>query len=134
MMDTNLGLVLLGAGLATAILLCVGLLVRRSARRRKRPRVVEAPNSHYRSRGVQNLLDRERWEGIRIDRLHEVNAEEVRALLARVRANGVRGLAPSDRAFLDRMVTAVGTDGPAEPAPPDVDIASGGVSPPVQSG
>ncbi len=95
---------------------------------------MEAPNSHYQSRGVQNLVDQERWEGIRIDRLHEINAEEVRALLARIRENGVRGLSPSDRAFLDRMVTAVGTVGPEKPPRAEFGLAPGPVNPPPQPG
>lgn len=133
-MESTLTLALLGGAVAIALGACAALMVRRRARRRKRPRVVEAPNSHYQSRGVQNLVDRERWEGIRIDRLHEINAEEVRALLARVRENGVRGLSPSDRAFLDRMVTAVGTVGPEKPPRADFGLAAGALNPPAQPG
>ena len=83
---------------------------------------------------MQNLLDQERWEGIRIEQLHEINAEEVRALLARVRENGVRCLAPSDRAFLDRMVTAVGTVGPTKPRRAEFGMSPSPVNPPPQPG
>jgi hypothetical protein len=133
-MESTLALALLGGGLTIVGGVCAALILRRRAQRRNRPRVVEAPNSHYHSRGVQNLVDRERWEGIRIDRLHEINADEVRALLARVRENGVRGLSPSDRAFLDRMVTAVGTVGPEKPPRAEFGPTPGPVTPPPQPG
>lgn len=133
-MESTLALALVGGGLTLVVGVCTALLMRRRARLRRRPRVVEAPNSHYQSRGVQNLVDQERWEGIRIDRLHEINAEEVRALLARIRENGVRGLSPSDRAFLDRMVTAVGTVGPEKPPRAEFGLAPGPVNPPPQPG
>ena len=133
-MESTLAFALLGGGLTVIAGITTALLLRRRARRRNRPRVVEAPNSHYQSRGVQNLVDQERWEGIRIDRLHEINAEEVRLLLARVRENGVRGLSPSDRAFLDRMVTAVGTVGPEKPPRSDFGLPTGAVSPPARTG
>ena len=133
-MESTLAFALLGGGLTLVVGVVTALLLRRRARRRKRPRVVEAPNSHYPSRGVQNLVDHERWEGIRIERLHEINAEEVRLLLARVRENGVRGLSPSDRAFLDRMVTAVGTVGPEKPPRADFGLSPAPVSSRVQPG
>lgn len=131
-MESTLALALGGGTIVFAV--CAALVLRQRAQRRTRPRVVEAPNSHYQSRGVQNLMDRERWEGIRIARLHEVNADEVHALLARIRENGVRGLSPSDRAFLDRMVTAVGTDGPDRPPRSEVSMTPGPVNPPPQPG
>lgn len=124
--------------LASALLLLVGvgvaLILRRRARRRRKPRVVEAPNSHYQSRGVQNLVDRERWEAMRMDQLHEINREEVVALLARIRENGVRTLSPSDRAFLDRMVAAVGTEGPKKQGGGGLGLPPRPVSPPPQPG
>ena len=46
-----------------------------------------------------------RWEAIDTALLHELNRQEVEALLRRVRAEGVRGLSQAERAFLDRMLT-----------------------------
>ena len=44
-----------------------------------------------------------RWKGIVLDTLHELNREEVVRLLAKVEAEGVGNLRPSERQFLDRM-------------------------------
>jgi membrane associated rhomboid family serine protease len=55
-----------------------------------------------------SLSDRtalDRWEAIDTALLHELNRQEVEALLRRVRAEGVRGLSQAERAFLDRMAT-----------------------------
>ena len=46
-----------------------------------------------------------RWEAIDTALLHELNRQEVEALLGRARAEGVRGLSEVERAFLDRMAT-----------------------------
>jgi len=96
--------------------------------------MVEAPNSHYESRGVRNLVDRDRWEAIRLERLHEVNREEVCALLARIRESGVSDLAPSERAFLDRMVEAFGTTAPRRGGRTDRRSLPGGLSSGAQPG
>lgn len=74
------------------------------ARRRERRRVVEAPNSHYDPRAVRNLETRERWAEIRIDRVHEINREEVERLLIKADALGVDALRPRERQFLDVML------------------------------
>ena len=66
-------------------------------------RVVERPNSHYASPGVRNQLDRERWGGIAVQRLHPLNQEEVERLLRVVDAEGIKALSPKDRLFLDNM-------------------------------
>ena len=46
-----------------------------------------------------------RWEAIDTAMLHELNRQEVEMLLAKARAEGVRGLSQTERAFLDRMAT-----------------------------
>lgn len=66
-------------------------------------RRVEAPNSHYSSRGVRNQEDRERWGGIHLPELHPLNQEEVERLLEVVDADGVSSLSGRDRLFLDNM-------------------------------
>lgn len=97
----------------------------RIAQRRR----VEKPNSHYVSQGVQNQLDRHRWEGIRQLHLHPVNRDEVDRLLALVDAVGVHALTRRERQFLDNMARprqGEGTSGnpsaPTSSAPP---ISSG---------
>ena len=47
----------------------------------------------------------QRWAAIDTSLLHELNRQEVEHLLRRVRAEGMRGLTPAERAFLDRMAT-----------------------------
>jgi membrane associated rhomboid family serine protease len=71
--------------------------------RKKRTRRVEAPNSAYQSQGAKDWEDRESWHSIHLEALHELNREEVERLLEKVEALGVKGLTPSERAFLDRM-------------------------------
>lgn len=111
-MELDVGAVALalGGAIVGAALVTVVLRIRRRARRK--PRIVEAPNSHYRAPGVADLMDRERWESIRLERLHELNREEVRALLGRLKADGIRALSRSDRDFLDRMARVAGTHRP----------------------
>ena len=77
----------------------------RSWRRRRAVarRRVEAPNSHYSSKGVRNQEDRERWGDIRLPTLHPLNQEEVVRLLATVDVDGVKALSGRDRLFLDNM-------------------------------
>ena len=66
-------------------------------------RRVEAPNSHYSSRGVREREDRERWGRIDLSRLHPLNRDEVRRLLAVVDVDGAAALSTKDRIFLDNM-------------------------------
>ena len=77
------------------------------ANRRKRLAVsgrrVEAPNSHYSSRGVRDREDRERWGRIDLSRLHPLNRDEVRRLLAVIDVDGVGALSAKDRVFLENM-------------------------------
>lgn len=90
----------------TAALVVVVTLYLRARKAQGKSRRVEGPNSEYRSQYVRDLEARERWEGLELDRLHEVNREEVEKLLAKLRATSVRALTPTERAFLDRMVEA----------------------------
>jgi hypothetical protein len=94
---------LLGANL---VILGVTIALYRKTKKAQAKRRVEAPNSQYKSQYVMDLESRERWEALALDRLHEVNREEVEKLLVRLRASGVRALTTSERAFLDRMVEA----------------------------
>lgn len=66
-------------------------------------RRVEAPNSHYSSRGVREREDRERWGRIDLTRLHPLNRDEVRRLLSVVDLDGVASLTSKERVFLDNM-------------------------------
>lgn len=75
----------------------------RERRKLKARRVVEKPNSHYKSKGVSDVESKHRWSSIPVDRLHEINREEVESLLEKVTRLGVNSLSPSERAFLDRM-------------------------------
>lgn len=74
------------------------------ARRRERRRVIEAPNSHYNPRAVQNMETRERWADIRIEQVHEINRGEVERLLVKADALGVDALRDRERQFLDVML------------------------------
>ena len=78
----------------------------RRARKAERKRRVEAPNSQYKSQYVLDLESRDRWESLDLDRVHEVNREEVERILAKLKATSVPALTRQERAFLDRMVEA----------------------------
>ncbi|RMH15901.1 MAG: hypothetical protein D6701_09565 [Gemmatimonadetes bacterium] len=85
-----------------------GALIHRAWRRHRERRaaarrVVEKPNSYYFPKHVQDQFDREWYESIRLDHLHEVNREEVERLLARIRAEGLDSLRRDERAFLERI-------------------------------
>ncbi len=66
-------------------------------------RVVERPNSHYSSEGVRNQVDRDRWGGINLPRLHPLNRDEVERLLTVIDHEGINVLSSKDRLFLDNM-------------------------------
>ena len=96
-------LILLAANLAAL----TGMVVMyRRVKKAQIKRRVEAPNSQYKSPYVQDLEAKERWQSIDLDRLHEVNREEVEKLLGKLAVTNVRALTTSERAFLDRMVEA----------------------------
>lgn len=88
--------------------LIAGVLARRSLRARKARlkaarRVIEAPNSFYASREVQDQVDAEWYNTIELDQLHEVNREYVERLLKQIHATGVDSLRRDERAFMERM-------------------------------
>ena len=85
------------------------------ARRRARRRVLEKPNSFYTSDIVRQNEAKHRWHDIALERIHEINREEVVRLLARVEATSVESLRPNERAFLDRMAELAGTRPAPEP-------------------
>lgn len=99
-------LALLGLALPVA-----GLAASRAIRKRRRARrrIVEMPNSHYTSRVVRENETRHRWRDIDLDRIHEINREEVVRLLARVEAAGTDALRPTERTFLDHMAALAGS-------------------------
>lgn len=47
--------------------------------------------------------DVERWTRIRAEEMHPINREEYERLIRKIRDEGVSGLTPSERAFLDRF-------------------------------
>jgi hypothetical protein len=96
-------LILLAANLAAL----VGMFVMyRRMKKAQIKRRVEAPNSQYKSPYVLDLEAKERWQSIDLERLHEVNREEVEKLLGKLAVTNIRALTTSERAFLDRMVEA----------------------------
>jgi hypothetical protein len=88
------------------------------ARRRARRRVLEKPNSFYTSDIVRHNEAKHRWHDIALERIHEINREEVVRLLARVEVTSVESLRPNERAFLDRMAELAGSRPPPEPREP----------------
>jgi hypothetical protein len=110
--------------LVSSIFLFAGLLVLRALR--ARGRVIERPNSHNTPSAARGVASRQRWRGIRLDRVHEVNRGEVTQLLAKAEANGADALRPAEQTFLDAMVWLAGVDdadlagaNPALPATPE---------------
>ncbi|MFV2007966.1 MAG: hypothetical protein ACC667_10985 [Longimicrobiales bacterium] len=66
-------------------------------------RILERPNSYYSSRDVRDQEDTEWYDSIQLDKLHEVNRDEVERLLVQINGAGIDSLRPSDRAFLERI-------------------------------
>ena len=96
-------LVPLLAGMLAGVVGVTTYAVIRRRRRAVATRRVEAPNSHYSSRGVRDRDDRERWGRIDLSRLHPINRDEVRRLLGVVDLDGMGALSSKDRVFLDNM-------------------------------
>lgn len=82
--------------------LSVRAILARIARKR-RPRLVEKPNSHYTSQLVLDRDSSDRWRSIPLDRMHEINREEVVRLIAKLDEYGIEGMSKRDKMFLDRM-------------------------------
>ena len=100
---TRLLLILLGMNV---IALVAVVVIYRRARKAQRRRIVERPNSQYKSPYVVDLESRDRWEQLDLSSLHEVNREEAEKILAKLRSTSTRGLNSYERAFLDRLVEA----------------------------
>ena len=92
---------LIGALFAALALFAAARIAR--ARRRAKRRVVEKPNSHYTSQLAQHTETRHRWHEIDLDRVHEINRDEVVRLVAKADVSGVDSLRPAERAFLDQI-------------------------------
>jgi rhomboid family protein len=72
---------------------------RRGAGRRKFQRAMSpTPTSRTADRTALS-----RWRGISVDRLHQLNREEVQRLLAKAESGGTGSLSTAERDFLDRM-------------------------------
>jgi len=88
-------------GLAFGFTFLKGREWRRGAPKRTfRSQLAATPSASMSDRAALN-----RWEAIDTALLHELNRQEVEALLGRARAEGVRGLSEAEHAFLDRMAT-----------------------------
>jgi hypothetical protein len=53
-----------------------------------------------------DLESKARWESLDLDRVHEVNREEVQRILIKLKVTSVPALNRQERAFLDRVVEA----------------------------
>jgi len=89
--------------LSTAIVVGIVRAVMVRLEKRRRARTVEKPNSHYTPKLVLDRDARNRWRSIPLERIHEINREEVRRLVNKVEALGVDGLTIRERDFLERM-------------------------------
>jgi hypothetical protein len=88
-------------GLAFGFAFLKGREWRRGAPRRSfRSQVSATPATSMSDRAAMT-----RWQAIDTVLLHELNRQEVEALLVMARAEGVRGLSQAECAFLDRMAT-----------------------------
>lgn len=101
-------LLTLGLALATAVVLTLTVARFIRAPARGKGRIVEKPNSHHDAQAAREARTRHRWLEIDLDRIHEINREEVVRLLARVEGTRVEALAPKEREFLDHMATIAG--------------------------
>lgn len=86
--------------------LAFGYLRWREWKKRRKRRRVEKPNSAFRAPGVRDREKLARWKAIPLEKLHEVNREEVERLLERVDDEGIKGLSSDERSFLERMARA----------------------------
>jgi len=91
-----------------AVTLATIWVLYRRARKSRKERRVEGPNSEYKSQYVMDLEAREQWEALDLTLLHPVNRDEVETVLAKLRATSVRALTVQERTFLERMVEAQG--------------------------
>lgn len=66
----------------------------------------ERPQPRRKPPAARDADSLERWKAIPADRLHELNREELEALLKKAEADGVKALTAAERAFLDRIAEA----------------------------
>ncbi|MCI0435138.1 MAG: hypothetical protein L0271_16085 [Gemmatimonadetes bacterium] len=87
------------------------------SRLRRQERVIEEPNSHYTSKSIRDREIEASWKRIALERVHEINRDEVRRLIAKAERYGVDALGPHERTFLDHLAKLFGTrdDGPGHP-------------------
>jgi hypothetical protein len=103
---------IIGIGTGALVILAVTNAIRARIARRHRPRIVEAPNSHYTSKLVLDRDAHERWKAIPVERVHEINRVEVRRLLDRIEDYGIDRLTARERTFLDRIAELYPPDPP----------------------
>lgn len=84
------------------VVLSVRAIIRRVARKRQ-PRMVEKPNSHYTSQLVLDNDSSTRWRSIPLENMHEINRGEVKRLIVKLDEYGIEGMTKRERMFLDRM-------------------------------
>lgn len=101
-------LALSGFGMFVVGIFATLLVLRIVRRRRAARRVVESPNSHYTSHLARESAARHRWHDMPLDRVHEINREEVVRLLAKAEAASVQALNGKEREFLDYMADLAG--------------------------
>ena len=86
-----------------------GWLYLRTWERRRRSQVAQQPTSKGKPPGLRKSPSTrdvdavERWKAVPRERLHEINREELEALLKKIDQSGVKALTPNERAFLDRI-------------------------------
>lgn len=86
--------------------LVAGWIFLRSWERRRHRRVVKPQVRSQKASPVQDTEMVRRWEAIPRERLHEINREELEALLRKAKKVGVQALSSDERAFLDRMANS----------------------------
>jgi hypothetical protein len=116
----NLWLII-GIGIGALAALAVGGAVHARIERRRRPRTVEAPNSHYTSKLVLDRDAHERWMAIPLERVHEINREEVRRLLLKIEEYGIDRVTARERNFLERIAELNPPEHPHPHARPESD-------------
>ena len=80
-----------------------GFLRWRDWRLSKNRRDFRSEVNHTPSMDGSQRYTRERWASINLASIHDLNRNEVEALLARVDSGGMGSLSPEERRFLDRM-------------------------------
>ncbi len=86
--------------------LLAGWIFLRTWERRRHRRVVKPQVRRQKVSPVQDTEMIRRWEAIPRERLHEINREELEALLHKVKKVGAQALTSDERAFLDRMANS----------------------------